>query len=380
MLQPVAPEGETPSSRVEIREVATARDHRRFVGYPYGLYRGDQYWVPPLRLLERDRLNRRRNHFFDHADSAFLLAEDEGRLVGRIAVFDDHRHNETHADNLASFGFFEAASADAARALLAAAEQWARTRARTRIRGPLNPSLNDTVGLLIDGFEDPPAILMPYNPPEYPRFLESAGYAKVKDLFAWSFDLESTPAAQLGPLVERVAARIQPTIHFIERRQLNGYVPVLGDLYRRAWADSWGFVPPTDEEMRQIIGDLSWIVGPRDVVLIEIAGQPAAFGVCIRDINQVLAGTDGNVIAFAWRWLRRRRIITRGRFVLLGVAPEFRQLGIFPLLAYQFYREFKGTYRHIEDSWVLEDNANINESVSRFAHRSKTYRLYEKTL
>ena len=367
-------------ARNAVRDVVTPRDLRRFIEYPYDLYRKHPYWVPPLRLIERSRLDRRRNHFFAHADATFFLAETGGQVVGRIAALDDHRHNETHGDNLASFGFFEAASAEAAHALLGAAEEWARRRGRARMRGPHNPSLNESAGLLVDGFDDPPAILMPYNPPEYAGFLESAGYMTAKDLLAWQFDLQSAPAERFTQLVDRVTRRHNATMRFVERRDLKRYFPALNDLYRRAWEGNWGFVPPTDAEMRQLVDDLSWILGKHDVVLVEVAGQPVAFGVCMPDINQVLAGTDGTLLPFLFRWLRRRRIITRGRFLLLGVAPEFRQLGFFALIAYEFYRQFKGVYRHIEESWVLEDNANINGPAAALGRRSKTYRLYEKAL
>jgi hypothetical protein len=364
-----------------VREVTRASDLREFVEFPYRFYRDEPRWIPPLRLIERGRLDRSRNHFFEHADAAFFLAESGGSVVGRIAAIDDHRHNEFHKDDrLASFGFFEAASAAAARALFASAEAWCRRRGRARIRGPLNPSLNENAGLLVSGFDDPPALLMPYNPPEYQRYIEEAGYAKAKDLYAWLFDMDAVQPAPFIALIERVRARLRPEIRFIPRRHVSANFSTLNDLYCRAWAGSWGFVPPTDKEMRQLVADLSWIVGEHDVMLVEIQGRPAAFGVCVLDMNQLLAGTRGRLVPFAWRWLRRRRIITRGRFILLGVAPEYQQLGLFPLMAYEFYRQFKGVYRYIEDSWVLEDNANINGPASAMATLSKTYRLFEKGL
>jgi len=169
---------------IDVRPVHGARDFRRFLNYPYLRHRRDPHWIPPLRIAERDRLRPQKNPFFAHADHALLLARRDGVVCGRIAAFDDRLHNETHGDNIASFGFFEAEDADTARALLGAVEAWAAQRGRTGVRGPLNPSLNEEAGLLVDGFDTDPMLLMPHNPPEYAAFVEAAGYTKVKDLYA----------------------------------------------------------------------------------------------------------------------------------------------------------------------------------------------------
>src|SRR5262249_41283513 len=150
-----------------------------------------------LRLGESERLRPKKNPFFAHADVQLMLALRDGRIVGRIAAIDDHLHNQTHRDNLAAFGFFEAEDAGAARALLESVESWAKQRGRAVVRGPLNPSLNESAGLLIDGFDTDPTLLMPHNPPEYATFIERAGYAKVKDLYAWLYDLRMGMAADV---------------------------------------------------------------------------------------------------------------------------------------------------------------------------------------
>jgi hypothetical protein len=169
------------------------RGIRRFVDYAYDRNAGDPHWVPPLRLAEHERLTPAKNPFFAHADVELFLAWRGDRVAGRIAAIDDRLHNHTHGDNVAMFGFFEADDDDATRALLDTVESWARARGRARVRGPINPSLNESAGLLVDGFDSDPMLMMPHNPREYAGFLESAGYRKVKDLFAWLYDLTGDP-------------------------------------------------------------------------------------------------------------------------------------------------------------------------------------------
>src|SRR5499427_7797381 len=198
---------------VSVRPVAGNSEFRKFVGYPYERNRGDLHWVPPLRLGESERLRPKKNPFFAHADVQLLLAFRDGRIVGRIAAIDDHLHNETHRDNVAAFGFFEAEDGEAARALLERVEQWAKQRGRSAVRGPLNPSLNESAGLLIEGFDTDPMLLMPHNPPEYAAFIERAGYAKVKDLYAWLYDLQR----RVGPDIEKMAERVRSKHRMVVR-------------------------------------------------------------------------------------------------------------------------------------------------------------------
>src|ERR1700704_2845118 len=168
------------SRLTDIRPVSGRREFRRFIDYAYERNAGDPHWVPPLRLAEHERLTPKKNPFFAHADVELLLAWRDGRVAGRIAAIDDRLHNDTHHDNTAMFGFFEAEDGDAARALLGAVEAWARTRGRARVRGPINPSLNESAGLLVEGFDSDPMLMMPHNPPEYAAYIEAAGYGKIK--------------------------------------------------------------------------------------------------------------------------------------------------------------------------------------------------------
>ncbi|HEY2906450.1 MAG TPA: hypothetical protein VGJ29_11175 [Vicinamibacterales bacterium] len=367
----------------DVRSVSTGRDLNRFIDYAYTRNRRDPHWIPPLRLAEKERLQPKKNPFFAHADHQLLMASRGGTIVGRIAVFDDRLHNDAHKDSVASFGFFEAADEEAARALFEAAESWGRARGRARMRGPLNPSLNESAGLLIDGFDTDSMLMMPHNPREYGGFIESAGYRKVKDLYAWLYDIERG----IDPMIERLAIRMRDR-HGLAVRQLSvaefaREVEQLRVIYSGAWEKNWGFVPPTVEEFKRLATELKPIFDPKAAVIAEIAGKPVACAVAIPDINQALKGTGGRLFPLGLvRLLGRKWIIDQARLLLLGVLPEYRAAGLYPLLVYELHRQARTTrYRHIEFSWVLEDNRDINQPAAQVgAVHYKTYRIYEKPL
>jgi GNAT superfamily N-acetyltransferase len=369
---------------ITVRPVSGRGDFKKFIGYAYERNRGDGHWVPPLRIGESERLRPKKNPFFAHADVQLLLAFRDGRMVGRIAAIDDHLHNQTHRDNLAAFGFFEAEDADAGRALLATVEAWARDRGRGAVRGPLNPSLNESAGLLIDGFDTDPMLLMPHNPPEYAAFIERAGYAKVKDLYAWLYDLRPG----MDPEVEKIADRMRKKHRMVVRPfNLTAFAKEtarLREIYCGAWENNWGFVPPTDDEFRRLASEMKPILDPKCAVCLEVDGRAVACAVAVPDINQALRGTDGRLFPLGLiRLLGRKRVIDQIRLLLLGVLPEYRSIGLFPLLICELHKMVTNNTRYVraELSWVLEDNHDINKPVERIgAVRYKTYRIYQKAI
>ena len=371
------------SDTIDVRAVQHRGDLRRFVDYMYERNAGDPHWVPPLRMGEFERLNPKKNPFFAHAEVELLLAWRDGRVAGRIAAIDDRLHREAHGDNLAMFGFFEAADAPVAAALLAAVERWARARGRAAVRGPISPSLNEMCGLLVDGFDSDPMLLMPHNPPEYGEQIEAAGYAKVKDLYAWLHVLQR----ELPPVYLRAARRLRDA-HRITIRPLNlgeftSEVERLREIYCTAWERNWGFVAPTVDEFKRIASELKPIFDPRCTVCAEVDGRMIACLVAVPDINQVLKGTSGRLSPrLILRLLRRAKHISQVRLLLLGIDERYRGFGLYPLLIAEWHRQLQGTpYERAEFSWVLEDNRDINHPAEAGgARRYKTYRLYEKAL
>jgi GNAT superfamily N-acetyltransferase len=375
--QPVPPE------EVTVEAVLSRRGIREFVNLPYAMYEGSEHWIPPLRRDERNRLSRDHNPFFAHADVRLWLARRGGRLTGRIASIDDRLHNETHRERVTWFGFFEASDESTARALLDTVERGARSHGSASVRGPANPSLNDSVGLLVDGFEHDPYILMPYNPPAYASYLEHAGYVKAKDLLAWDLDLSVPLGERIQRVGQRLMARRRIRVRTVDMSS-NGFAADLEHLktiYRSAWSDNWGFVPPTDAEIRQLATELKPVVDPNLVLFAEHEGRVVGCAVALPDLNQVLKRMGGRLLPGGlWHYLRRRSIITQARALLLGVLPGYRRRGLYPLLVYELHRRgCAAGYTRGELSWTLEDNELVNAGIEAAGgRRHKTYRLYEK--
>jgi len=368
---------------IEVRPVGTRGDFRRFIDYAYVRNADDPHWIPPLRLSERDRLTPRKNPFFAHADVEMLLAWRGARVVGRIAAIDDRSHEATHHDNVAMFGFFEADDADAARSLLAAVEAWAARRGRCAVRGPINPTLNESAGLLIDGFDTDPMVMMPHNPREYAAFIESAGYTKAKDLFAWLYEIEHDAPPVVARLAERARRRLGLSVRPLNVADFAREVERLRGIYADAWSENWGFVAPSENEFRRLATELKPIFDPRCAVCAESGGRIVGCAVAIPDINQALKGTNGRLLPSGLlRLLRRRRYIDQARLMLLGVAADYRASGLYPLLIVELHHQMMGgPYRRLEFSWVLEDNDNINKPAERAgARRYKTLRIFQKAL
>lgn len=371
------------SDPIEIRTVQGRQDLRRFVDYTYERNRGDRHWVPPLRIGEFERLHPKKNPFFAHAAVQLMLAWRGGEVVGRIAGIDDRLHEETHGDNLAMFGFFEAVDRDAAHALLAAVERWARTRGRTRVRGPISPSMNEMCGLLIDGFDTDPMLLMPHNPPEYREQIESAGYTKAKDLFAWLHDLRRPLPAPFARGSQRLRNKHRIVIRPLNLAEFKREVERLRGIYCTAWERNWGFVAPTVAEFQRIATELKPIFDPRCSMCAEVDGQMVACVVAVPDINQALQGTNGRLFPRGlMRLLLRKRYISQVRLLLLGIDERHRGLGLFPLLMAEWHRHVQHTpYVRAEFSWVLEDNRDVNQAAAAAgAVHYKTYRIFEKRL
>ena len=379
----VTQRSESVQGGLTIVQATGARLVKEFVELPYRLYGGDPHWIPELRRDAHRRLSPRDNPFWAHAEMALFLATRNGRVCGRIAAIEDHAHNAFHRERLAWFGFFEAQDAAIATTLLTAAEEWGRRRGCTALRGPANPSLNESAGLLIDGFDDDPYVLMPYNPPIYASYIEGAGFVKVKDLWAWDIDLTVPLGARIVRMAERVRKRHDVTVRRVNMRAYYADLEKMVGVYREAWEQNWGFVPPTDAEMKQLATDLKPIIDPDLVLFAEAAGRTVACVVVLPDVNQVLKRMHGKLFPFGLlHFLNRKKIINRSRLVLLGVIPEYRNLGLYPLMISEIHqRGVANGYVRGELSWTLEDNDAVNAGIEAAGgRRYKTFRLYEKPL
>jgi GNAT superfamily N-acetyltransferase len=373
---------------VTISPVRTASDLTRFIKMVWPIYKNDPTWVPPIIMDRRKLLNKTKNPFYRHAEMEMFLAIEGGKVVGRIAAITNRLHNEIHSDAVGFFGFFESIdNQEVADALLGAAERWLAERGMTAMRGPVNPSLNDEAGLLVAGFNDPPQILMTYNPQYYSRLMEQFGLRKVKDLYAYRLTAEGF----LNPKLERVQAMVRErekltvrSVNFKEKAAFERDVKILKEVYNAAWEPNWGFVKMTDAEFDFLAADLKQIAEPDLVLIAERDGKPVGFALGLPDINQALIyNRSGGIIGAVLALMLKKKRIRRGRIIVLGVLPAFQRLGIDAVLYYEIgTRMTRGQgYTEGEASWILEDNVMMNRAAEMMhGEIYKTYRLYEKTV
>ena len=367
------------ADRVEVRSVESRADNSAFLALPYRLYRHDSTWVAPLRLAERQRWSARRNSSLKTRWCRRFIARRGRRVVGRIAAVVDPEFASRWRANAGFFGFFETEDdPEVAAALFAAAEAALRTQGAGHVLGPVNLSTQDEVGLLIDGFDRPPTLLSPYNPPWYRRHVEAAGYGACRDYHAylWTPDLPAPPADTAAWPAGLVLRTADPRRWAEEVRMLHG-------LYNAAFAGVWGYVPITWDEFRERAESFKPFYRPELVVVAEQDGVPAGFGLVLPDVNTALAGLGGRLLPFGWlRLLFRVPRIRSVRFILLGVDPAHTGHGLARRIASRMIEEGrKAGVREGDLSLVLEGNVRMRRVIEALGcPRIRTFRLYEKAL
>lgn len=370
---------------VTVHPVRTRKDREQFIRLPWSIYLDDTCWIPPLLSSERRLLDQRRNPFFDHADAELFLAVEDGTPVGRIAAIYNRAHNEFHGENCGFFGFFESLNREEiVRALFGPAEDWLRAKGATFVRGPVNPSMNDTSGFVVDGFQWPPVVLMTYNPPWYPVLVERLGYAKCMDLYAYVLLHNELVKGKIDQVAAQVRERSEVTIRFARLHRFESELRLVMEIYNNAWSRNWGFIPMTDAEIQYTAADLKAILLPEFVYFAEVRGEPVGFALALPDINHVLRRCNGRLLPFGWFYFLRHNLrkIPMLRIVALGVKKEYQHMGIGTLF-YQKYMEegLKRGMKAAELSWILETNDLMNRPIRQMGGKPyKTYRLYEKKL
>ena len=368
-------------SAVEILPAEQGRELRQFLELPYRFYRGDPYWVPPLRIAQKELFDRRKHPFYRHAEVQCFLALRNGDCLGRIAAIHDRNYNDFHQEEAGHFGFFECVEDQAvADALLGAARQWLASRGARIFRGPVNPSTNYECGLLVEGFDSSPVVMMTYNPPYYGSLLEGAGLRKAKDLYAYFVATDDFTIERVERVATRSTERQGMRVRPIRMDAFQEEVELVWKVYNSAWSRNWGFVPMTRDEFLFMARDMRMILKPELVLLGEVHGQVVGFALALPDINQALKHARGRILPLGLlKILYHKRSILSVRIIVLGVLEVYRTVGV----AAGFYRELfrQGTrlgYRDCEMSWVLEDNTLMNRSIEAIGgRRYKTYRIYE---
>jgi len=366
---------------LHVEEVKNQQDLMTFIRFPWQIYQGDQYWVPPL---IKDYLLKfsKKNPFCSHAELILFLARKGGQLAGRIVGIIDHNYIEFHQEKVGFFGFFESIPDDqVAEILLSKVRDWLKGHGMEKMAGPFNPSTNDECGLLIDGFNNSPCLMMPYNPPYYPSLLEGFGLKKAMDLYAYRLEQSFFLVDRLTRITERsIKKEPQLWVRPIDLHHFSEELKIVKNIYNNAWSRNWGFVPLTDEEMDDLAKNLKPLVVPDLVLFAYIGKEPVAFSVSIPDYNEVLKHLNGKVgLLGALKFLYYSKKIKTVRVMLLGVNQAFRKKGIEGLLYLEtFKRGIKKGYPKSECSWILENNPLMQHGLEAMGgKRYKTYRIYE---
>lgn len=368
---------------IKIIAVEGGLELKDFIELPWRIYSEHPNWIPPLKADIRRLLDPRKHPFWEFSERILYLARRDSETVGRIVGIVDDNYNQCHNEKMAIWGFFECTDdPEAARGLFSVVEQWALQKGMTFLRGPLNPSMNYETGLLIEGFDYPPAVGMTYNPPYYMKLIESNGYTKEKDLLAFLIEGEYQLPEWMERLAERTAKKKGVSIRHVDPKKMDAEFDLIRDIYNDSWSGNWGFVPLTNNEMRDIQKSVKPFADPGLVFFIYYYDEPAAVCVIFPDVNPLLKCLNGRISPFGllkvlihWRKIRGLRLL------MFGIKEKYRQLGL-PMLAfshiYKIAREQK-KYQNLEMGWTLEDNESINSLIEETgAIRYKKYRIFRK--
>lgn len=374
------------TERINGITLATSKKERKqFIDFPYQHYSDDEHWIAPLKIEQKKLIDKDKNPFYENGDIALFLAEQNGKICGRIAAIQDRRYNEYHGNETGFFGFFECINDQSvANLLMKVAADWLRERGHTDIMGPANPSMMDEIGILVEGFEYDPSILMPYHKPYYDDLLKGTGLTKEMDLYSYRVT-QANVALDRMYRAEEIVRRRYPKLRIreVDLDNLEEEVEIVRHIFNKAWADNWGFIPITKSELKDLANDLKLILDPRVAHIIEIGGDPIAFSIALPDINQALKHMDGTLFPTGiFKLLWHRRNINRLRTALMGVLPEYQGKGIDALLHKEVILEGREVgYNSSEMGWVLESNKTMVRVAEKLGgYIEKIYRMYSKDL
>lgn len=378
-----------------IRPIESKSDRKAFVDLPFRLYADDPNWVPPLKGEALGLITPEKNGWYSHAKAQLFLGEENGRVVGRISAHIDTLAltmppGQGFGPGVGQWGLMEAEREDVFAALLARAEAWLRDQGTTRALGPISQSIWEEPGLLTEGFDHPPTIMMGHARPEYEGWIERASYAVVKRLLTYDLDITQ----EFPPIVKRIirSGEQNPRIRIreVDKRKFEEEAAIILHILNDAWSDNWGFVPLTPPEIKDVGVKLKPIVFNDLIRIAELDGRPVAFMITLPDLNEAIAPLNGSLLPFGWAklllWLRHPKVRTM-RVPLMGVVKELqasRMAGQLAFMMIEYIRrasvERYGAKR-AEIGWILDDNQGMRSIAETLQSRiNKVYQVYERTL
>lgn len=374
---------------LDIRQTPMGGELRDFLDVVDVIYRDDPRYIRPLDMDLKDRLNPKKNPFFEHADGVIFTAHRDGKCVGRVTAQIDREHLARHKDDVGFFGFLDTVDdAEVAKELLSRAETWLRDKGMKTVRGPMSLCINEEMGCLVDGFESPPVLMNPHHRSYQGGLIEGAGYSKAKDVFGWRYEV-GQPNARVKKAQEDIRAMPEVTVRRISRKEIDRDVALTLDIFNDAWSDNWGYVAATKREADKMAADMKLFLVPEVTVLVLIDGEPAAVAIALPNVNELITDLRGKLFPLGLPKLLYRLKVEgakSGRLLLLGIKKKFRLQRKYAALSLFLYAEMNEGAQRVgmtwgELGWTLEDNAAVNAGIRMMgAKKYKTYRVYEKAL
>ncbi|MDZ7720951.1 MAG: GNAT family N-acetyltransferase [Balneolaceae bacterium] len=375
---------ENPNTH-EISYITSEKERKEFIKFPYQHYSHNKYWVAPLLMEQKKLIDEKKNPFYNNAEIALFLAKLNGTISGRIAAIIDHRYNKFHQVKTGFFGFFESIdNQNTTNLLFKVAEDWLRDKGMKDVLGPSNPGMMDEIGILVDGFEKYPSILMPYHKPYYDKLVKTAGYEKEMDLLTYHVTQDNVDRDRAERAVQIVKKRIPDLeIRKINMRNIKEEIKIIREIFNETWKNNWGFIPLSQEEFDSLASDLKTIVDDDFAHIAEIGGKPIGFSIALPDYNQIFRNMNGRLFPFGiFKILWNRRKIDKVRTALMGVLPEYQGKGIDVLMHREAIQN--GLKKGVDSSevgWILENNIQMIRVAERLGGKlDKRYRMYGKKL
>jgi ribosomal protein S18 acetylase RimI-like enzyme len=367
----------------KIAEVKNSADLDRFIRLPWKIYKDCPNWVPPLVFERKKFLNPQINPFFDRAEVKLLLVEDEkGTTLGRIALVHDHIYQENYSKNTGIMGMVETVDDEnVSRLLFDEARSWCEERGFDKLIGPMSLSINHECGLMLEGFDRPPMLGIPYNPKYYEKHFQEWGFNKSKDLVSFRLNLIKVPE-YLQNAAHKLEKRGRFKLRNLNISKFEEELKIIWKIYNAAWDLNWGSVPMTYKEFAYVAREMKSFVNPELCLIAEVKGEPVGFSLALPDINQILIKLDGKLFPFGWaKFLWNKNKIDSYRVLTLGVKKKFRGLGVDAYMYCEMYKKFiENGIKWCEMSWMLEDNADIMRPIFKIGGTIyKRHRIYERS-
>jgi hypothetical protein len=374
---------------VEIRQAPMGGELKDFLDVVDTIYADDPRYIRPLNMDVGDRLNPKKNPFFEHAEGAIFTAHKNGKCVGRVTAQIDREHVDRYKDGIGFFGFLDTVDdEEVAKELLAHAEKWLKEHGMKRARGPMSLNMNEEVGTLVEGFDSPPVLMYPHHRPYQGGLIEKAGYEKAKDVFSWRYEVGEINQ-RVKKAREEILAMKEVETRTFDKKSMDNDVKCALEIFNDAWCENWGYVPSTKKEADKMASDMKMFLVPEITRLVLVDGEPAAVAIALPNVNELIRDLRGKLFPLGiLKLLYRLKIegARSGRLLLLGIKKKVRLQRKYAGLSLYLYAEMNDGARKIgmtwgELGWTLEDNAAVNAGIRMMgAKKVKVYRIYEKAL